>query len=237
MNKRSIHPIQARFPNKRIIDIGILSFGTIIALMMLISAGHAGITASSIYDQISVREIASDGNGGYGYKLQYYVPAPIDVFWQFKTDFDSDVLLSNTELIEHRLVSKDDNIVVTENRYATAPGLRFLWQTTIIADKYRLEFELLNAEDCRHDFHYGAIQLSQADNHTKVTQTAFFDFVGASLWVSYPWYGGMKSTLTKVAKWEQKIAFRHRSDYMVSKKEYAEGGKWYNRPKVKEPQH
>jgi hypothetical protein len=175
--------------------------------------------------------------GGYGYKLQYYVPAPIDVFWQFKTDFDSDVLLSNAELIEHRLVRKDDKIVITENRYATAPGLRFLWQTTVIAEEFRLEFKLMNPEDCRHDFHYGVIQLSPAGNHTKVTQTAFFDFVGASVWVRYPWYGGMKSTLTKVAEWERKIALRHHSDYMVAKKDYAEGKKWYNRYKPREPQH
>jgi hypothetical protein len=47
----------------------------------------------------------------------------------------------------------------TENRYASAPGLRFIWQTEIIPEQHRLEFKLLNAEDCRHDFHFGTIQL------------------------------------------------------------------------------
>jgi hypothetical protein len=87
---------------------------------------------------------------------------------------------------------------------------------TVIPESYRLEFKLLNAEDCRHDFHYGTIQLNPAGNHTKITQIAYFNFVGASLWVKYPWYGGMKSTLTKVAKWEQKMALRYTHKYLAA---------------------
>ena len=154
-------------------------------------------------------------NGGYGYRLQYYVPAQINTFWQFKTDFDNDIMLTSDELIEHRLVESSKNSVITENRYATAPDLKFLWQTTVYPRQYRLEFRLLNVDDCRHDFHYGIIELSPAGNYTKVTQTAFFDFFGASLWVKYPWNGGMKSILTKVARWEQKIASTYSRDYMA----------------------
>ncbi len=156
---------------------------------------------------------------GYGYRLQYYVAAPLETFWRFKTDFESDVLLTNKELIGHRLVRTTGNIVITENRYASAPGLRFLWQTTVINSKYRLEFKLLNPDDCRHKFHHGFITLEAAGEFTLVTQTAYFDFTGASLWVKYPWYGGMKYTLTSVAKWEQKMASqRARQDHLTNRK-------------------
>lgn len=165
---------------------------------------------------ISLEQISGEANSGYGYKLQYYVAAPMVTFWRFKTDFDSDFFLSNKELIGHRLVEEDGNKFVTENRYATAPGLRFLWQTTVIEKQYRLEFKLLNPEDCRHDFHFGSIQLSPAGNYTKVTQIAFFNFRGASIWVKYPWYGGMKSTLTKVAQWEQGVAGRIKDVYVAT---------------------
>jgi len=191
---------------------------TIIILTLLTVGGHADTTDSTINDHISVEALAYDVNRGYGYKLQYYVAAPIDVFWHFKTDFDSDFLLSNDELLEHRLVKTEESSVITENRYAAAPSLRFLWQTTVFPEQHRLEFKLLNAEDCRHDFHYGTIQLSSAGDHTKVTQIAYFNFTGASLWVKYPWYGGMKSLLTKVARWERNSALQLNRNYTVAMK-------------------
>jgi hypothetical protein len=152
---------------------------------------------------------------GYGYRLQYVVPVPIEVFWKFKTDFDNEILLTSSELVGHRLVEVNGRDVITEDQYASAPGLKFLWKTTILKNAYRMEFILLNPEQCRHDFHYGSIQLRQVGERTHVTQTAFFDFKGASIWVKYPWYGGMKSTLTKVAKWEQKTAERYRRLYVA----------------------
>ena len=85
-----------------------------------------------------------------------------------------------------------------------------------VPDKFNLRFELPNHRACRHDFHHGSIQLSPAGNNTKVTQTAYFNFRGASLWVRYPWYGGMKSTLTRVAKWEQKPASEYRRKYLAA---------------------
>ncbi|MGD8286302.1 MAG: hypothetical protein PVG08_19450 [Desulfobacterales bacterium] len=185
-------------------------------LMLLSVAGHAGTRHSSVHDKIVLERVSSAASGGYGYKLQYYVAAPIEAFWIFKTDFDSDILLTSDELIGHRLVRTEGNSIITENRYATAPGIRFLWQTTVIPEQYRLEFKLLNAEDCRHDFHHGTIQLNPAGSYTKVTQIAFFNFAGASLWVKYPWYGGMKSTLTKVAKWEQTAVSMHSRKLLVA---------------------
>ena len=152
------------------------------------------------------------------YRLEYHVNAPIHAFWNFKTDFNSDILLSSKDVIEHRIVSFSNKGVVTENRYAAAPGLRFRWETTVVAQDYRLEYKLLNPEDCRHDFHFGTIQLSPAGDFTKVTQTAHFDFTGAALWMKYPWYGGMKSTLTTLVKWEQKIALKYKRHYLASNK-------------------
>jgi hypothetical protein len=100
-----------------------------VILTLLPAAGHADTTQSSTIEKISLQIVSSDTNGNYGYKLQYYVSAPIKTFWHFKTDFETDILLTSDELIGHRLVKTAGNSVITENRYATAPGLRFLWQT------------------------------------------------------------------------------------------------------------
>ena len=43
-----------------------------------------------------------------------------------------------------------------------------------------------------------------------------FNLKGASLRGRYLWYGGMKSTLTKVAKWEQKPASESRRNYLAA---------------------
>jgi hypothetical protein len=180
---------------------------------------------------ISLKTIAPHGNKGYGYKLQYYIHAPIDVSWSFKTDFDSDLLLTSDELIDHRLVKTVGNSVITENRYATAPGLRFLWKTDVIEEQYRMEFELLNAKECRHDFHFGSIQLSPDGEYTKVTQIAYFDFTGAALWVKYPWYGGMEDTLTQMVEWEQETVLHFRKDLKIVK------DRTQNNLDINSPQH
>ena len=62
----------------------------IIFMTLLTVAGHAGTAESTINAEISVEAVAYDVDRGYGYKLQYYVAAPIDVFWRFKTDFAGD---------------------------------------------------------------------------------------------------------------------------------------------------
>jgi hypothetical protein len=191
----------------------------VVAFVFLLTAGFAYAETSQTWSpsRIVLEKLTSNLDSGYGYKLQYVVPVPIQTFWQFKPDFAGDLLLTNDELIGHRLVKTVDNAVITENRYASAPQLKFLWQTTVHPEHSRLDFKLLNPTDCRHDFHYGSIQLTSKGQNTLVTQIAYFDFTGASLWVSYPWYGGMKSTLTKVAKWEQKTALKYARTYMVAK--------------------
>ena len=211
---------RASFQPPRILPAIFISFYGKIQLLLLMffmfsTSVSADTNRSPNRDRIYLERVIPVENGGYGYRLQYYVPAQINTFWQFKTDFDNDIMLTSDELIEHRLVESSKNSVITENRYATAPDLKFLWQTTVYPRQYRLEFRLLNADDCRHDFHYGIIELSPAGNYTKVTQTAFFDFFGASLWVKYPWNGGMKSMLTKVEKKKKKIASTYSREYMA----------------------
>jgi hypothetical protein len=186
---------------------------TIIFLVPL--AGHANPSLQSFSKDIKIKSLNSE-NGKFGYRLEYHVNAPIHAFWNFKTDFDSDVLLSSKDVLEHRLIAFSNNGVVSETRYAAAPGLKFRWQTTVVEKDYRLEYKLLNPQDCRHDFHFGTIQLSPAGDFTKVTQTAHFDFTGAALWMKYPWYGGMKYTLTTLVKWEQKIALKHKRQHLAS---------------------
>lgn len=188
----------------------------VIIITMLTLTAHAEPETMPMDKHISIERVFPDDNGSFGYVLEYYVPAPIEAVWSFKTDFDSEILLTNAELVGHRLVKSIGNSVITENKYATAPGLAFLWQTTMIPDEFKLTFKLLNPDECRHDFHHGSIQLSPAGDHTKITQIANFNFRGASLWVKYPWYGGMKSTLTKVATWEQKLASEYKRQYLAA---------------------
>jgi hypothetical protein len=214
---KSIGTVAIRYPfGIRSSTANTLFFATLVIIMMLTLTVHAETATMPMDKRISLERVFPGANGGFGYVLEYYVPAPIEAVWRFKTNFDSEVLLTSDELVGHRLVSSVGNSVITENRYATAPGLTFLWRTTMIPDEFRLTFKLLNPEECRHDFHHGSIQLSPAGDHTRITQIAYFNFRGASLWVKYPWYGGMKSTLTKVAKWEQKLAYQYKRQYLAA---------------------
>ncbi len=180
----------------------------ILATFITFSPNHAQADAKTLAPNldISVEKLSENAPGLYGYKLQYIVPVPVTAYWRFKTDFDSNIQTKNSAITEHRFIDSESNYVITENRFAAAPGIRFIWKTTVIADEYKLKFKLLNVEESRHQFHFGSIKISPAGNHTIVTQRAFFNFDGASFWVNYPWYGGMKSTLTTVAKWEQDAA-------------------------------
>ena len=140
---------------------------------------------------------------GKGYILIYIVSAPLSAYWNFKTDFGSDFLLTNKLITEHRVVENKNNVAITETIYATKPGVKFRWRTISSPETHRLDFELLNPKECGQRFHYGHIQLEKVAEYTKVTQIAYFDFFGASFWMNYPWYGGMKYHLYHMAKWEQ----------------------------------
>jgi hypothetical protein len=168
-----------------------------------------------------LQPLQKDGAGG-GYELTYLVDAPPDAFWKFKTDFDNDFITTNKFIIAHQLVRHKENVVVTEavfseDLYTHRPKAKFRWQTTLFPDQYRLEFLLLNPEECGQKFHHGSIQLEAiglSGQKTKVTQKAYFDFFGVSFWLNYPWYGGMKDFLTYSARWEQTTFSRLKAKYI-----------------------
>ena len=148
------------------------------------------------------------GYAGKGYKLVYMVAAPLGAYWKFKTDFKNDFVLTNKLITEHRLVEHKNNVAITESIYATKPGVKFRWRTISVPDRHRLSFELQNPKECGQKYHYGHIQLEAAGEQTKITQIAYFDFFGATLWMNYPWYGGMHHYLIYTARWEQETMTR-----------------------------
>ena len=150
---------------------------------------------------------------GLGYKLVYWVDAPLEVYWNFKIDFDNDFLVTNKDIKIHRFVGRNGNRVITENEYADKPGNLFRWQTTVFAGRHRLEFKLLNPEQSGQKFHHGYIQLEAMDQKTKVTQVAYFDFLGVFWWVNYPFYGGMKHYLRRTTRWEQQKILELKEKY------------------------
>jgi hypothetical protein len=233
MNMPRILTYDYRSSLQKVLKSHIFSGLIVIGLIALLPARdlHASTTSSSAERKMTLETIPPYADSGYGYKLQYYIFAPIDISWSFKTDFDSNLLLTSDELIGHRIVKTIGNSVITENRYATAPGLRFLWKTVVLEEQYRMEFELLNAAECRHDFHFGSIQLSPDGEFTKVTQIVYFDFTGASLWVKYPWYGGMEDTLTQMVEWEQETILKYREGLKLA------NDRRRNELDIKSPEH
>ena len=187
--------------------IGILIF------IWLLTAGTAHANNRKPFQKNMVI-VETNRAGGYAYRLTYYVDVPIEVFWRFKTDFTSDEIAESRHIRRHTFMGRQGNNVITETQFAGMPHSRFVWKTTVYEGQYRLAFSLIQTNFPGHRFHYGHIQLRPSGKGTEVTQVAFFDFVGASIWVINPWRGGMKSFLNSIADWEQqkitKIAKRYR---------------------------
>jgi hypothetical protein len=177
------------------------------------SIGAQDENKASAVDEIYIHQIAPDERGGRAYKLVYFVKAPIDSYWKFKTDFDNDFITTNKYIEEHNFILQKGNTVITENKYTNSPEVYFKWRTNVLPEAHRLEFELLNPEMCKQKFHYGHIQLESVAVGTRVTQVAYFDFLGAYLWTVYPWKGGMKDILTYTAHWEQETMLQLKSRY------------------------
>ena len=146
--------------------------------------------------KIFIDQITPDKRGGKAYKLVYFVNVPMDVYWRFKTDFDNRFLIKNQYVREHHFIEQNADKVITEDKYANGPDVYFRWQTTVFPQRKRLEFVLLNPKQCDQRFHYGYIQLKSLPEGTRVTQVAYFDFWGSSLWTAWPWGGGMKDFLS-----------------------------------------
>ena len=177
------------------------------------SIGTQDENKESAADEVTICQIAPDERGGRAYKLVYFVKAHIDSYWKFKTDFDNDFLVKNKYIREHNLILQKGNTVITENKYTNSPEVYFRWRTNVLPEDHRLEFELLNPEICRQKYHYGHIQLESVAEGTRVTQIAYFDFLGVSLWTVYPWRGGMKDFLSYTAHWEQATMLQLKDRY------------------------
>ena len=176
------------------------------------------LTVEPSAEQLSTGEpfiyrIAPDARGGEAYKLVYLVPVPIEVFWKFKTDFYGDFVETNKYVINQRVISEEQRMVIIENRLSNKPDSTFRWRNVLYPSKYRLDFFLENPEQCGQRFHYGHFQLEPLGSYTKVSHAAYFDFFGASLWSHYPWEGGMYAFLDYIARWEQETILKVRDDY------------------------
>jgi hypothetical protein len=210
----NIHPsTSVSFP---ILGISVVSF-TVFAILLCLSPDLAMAKTSPVNEpdinqllqgKAYVYKLDPEGSAGKGYKLVYMVAASLKAFWKFKNDFKNDFLLTNKLIAKHRLVAHKNNVAITESIYVTKPGVKFRWRTTSFPDIYRLNFELQNPKECGQKFHYGHIRLEAAGEHTKVTQVAYFEFFGATLWMNYPWYGGMRHYLHYTARWEQETITR-----------------------------
>jgi hypothetical protein len=163
-------------------------------------------------NEISIEHLEPDSRGGKAYKLVYLVKVPLDVFWKFKTDFDNRFLVSNKYIREHHFIAQSGNTVITENKYTNTPDVYFRWRTSVYPESHRLDFVLLNPQACEEKFHYGSIQLEAVKEGTRVTQTAYFDFWGVSLWAYNPFGGGMMDFLLYNSRWEQEtvLQLKHR---------------------------
>jgi hypothetical protein len=172
-------------------------------------------------ETVSIQLLESGPADGHAYRMEYRVAVPIETFWNFKTDFQGHFLSSSKQIRQNRFVRRQGNVVWTEVSYTSLPGSAFLWETRVDASQHRLEFELVNAEAIGHRFHRGTIELHRDAGGTRVVQTAFFDFRGASLWVYYPWQGGMKSFLRSMAIWERQTAVNLQNQYRKAVREIA----------------
>ena len=166
-----------------------------------------------------IYRLEPEARGGQAYKLVYLVNAHVDVVWGFKTDFNNEFVLTNKFIEKHRLISREDNVVITEAKYSNRPGVKFRWRTALSPSSCRLDFVLINPEKSRQKFHYGYIQLEAFRQNTKVTHVAYFDFFGAFLWVHYPWSGGMSDFLRYMGRWEQEAIILLKEKYVGQRAE------------------
>ena len=160
-----------------------------------------------------IYKLYSKQNNSRGYKIIYVVDVPLEIYWQFKTDFDNEFLPTNKFINSHRLVSRERNVIITENQYSTRPKAVFRWQTTVLKDQNLLKFILLNPQECGQKYHYGHIHVEALDGKTMVTQVAYFDFFGVTWWINYPYYGGMRYFLKYTANWEQETILKLKDKY------------------------
>jgi hypothetical protein len=182
------------------------------ALLLAISAtlitGTAAATEEQPYEQIELVPIPPLKEDGRAFKMVYYVPVPVKVFWRFKTDFGADFLLTNKYIESHRLTDRRNNVYITETRYTHTPDAVFKWQTTVYPASLHMKYRLLNPADCGQRYNHGVIHMEAVGAVTKVTHISYFDFFGAYIWTIFPGSYGMDGFLRYTARWEQETIKR-----------------------------
>jgi hypothetical protein len=211
----SMKPFLTHFTRRLLIILSIIIWVTNLFCHLFIpySTNAQAGQKRLVNDEVFIYQIAPDKRGGKAYKLVYLVEVSIDVFWKFKTAFDNNFLVKNKFIRKHNFISQNGNKFITEDKYTHGPDVYFRWQTTVFPQTYRLDFVLLNPKQCQQKFHYGYIQLESIAEGTRVTQVAYFDFWGVSLWANHPWRGGMKDFLSYTAHWEQETILHLESRY------------------------
>ncbi len=169
----------------------------------------------------SIERLEFPRGQGEGYRMTYCVSLPIEIYWQFKTDFHNDFLTGNPHIKTHRYVGREGNTVLTENRYTHNAKRLFRWQTTVHASQFRMDFKLLNPDEAGQAFHYGTIRLNSRGAHTMIYQEAHFKFSGAAFWAFYPWRGGMRSFLQSFVDWEREAALTWQAEYDARRRQEA----------------
>ena len=189
-------------------------------LMLTASIGFSSerVVSELSQDQLSnndpiISRLKPERAHGKGFRLEFLVDAPLDVFWKYKTNFDNEFLHKNRYITSHKLVSREENLVITETQYSYKSKHVFKWQTTIFPEQNLLKYELLNPQECGQNYHYGYIQLEAEGSGTRVVQVSYFDFFGASFWVNYPFKGGMSEFLKYTARWEQQFVLEFEHQY------------------------
>ena len=79
---------------------------TITMVLMLTLPARADLEKTPIDKRISLKKLLPESSGGFGYVLEYYLPAPIEAVWRFKTEFDSKILLTKMAKWGQKLVSR-----------------------------------------------------------------------------------------------------------------------------------
>jgi hypothetical protein len=68
-------------------SVNTLFFATLAIIMMLTVPAPADPETMPVDKRITIKKVFPDADNGFVYALGYYVAAPIEAVWHFKTDF------------------------------------------------------------------------------------------------------------------------------------------------------
>ncbi|MDZ7599437.1 MAG: hypothetical protein U5J82_14395 [Desulfobacterales bacterium] len=195
----------------RSLSLGLWLISSFCLLPLTPLAAEAGEPNPRAEDTVRIHQIEPDPRGGKAVSLKTSCKClPRSIGSSRRTS--TTIFWSRTDTFAN-IISFRAAAIRSSPRTDLRAAVFFEWQTTVEHDAYRLAFVLLNPLQCGQKFHYGTIQLESVDKGTKVTQVAYFDFVGASFWAYYPWGGGMVDFLTHLANWEQDLVVHLKDRY------------------------